>query len=275
MPTTDSRRKSVKALGQSPLTLTKWYFDCVAENGRVAIGDWASLAWRGLEVTWQSLALHSLDQPPANRSSLVPAPPPQVAAGEIRWGAPALGSAIEVEPRQAPIESRLIDDGTGVVEWRSEAPAARVSVEIDGAQRLEGAGCAERIRITVPPWRLPIRELRWGRWLDPAASRSVVWIDWRGGAMRTWAFVDGTRVPAVVSDRSVCSPGMSLMLGERRTLQSQALSEVVATIPPLQAAMPKSLLALRQTRWLTQGTLRVGNEAALAGSAIHEVVVFR
>ena len=61
-----------------------------------------------------------------------------------------------------------------------EAPAAEVSVSLRGFAPLRGTGYAERILITIPPWRLPIRELRWGRWIGEAASRSVVWIDWRG-----------------------------------------------------------------------------------------------
>ena len=61
----------------------------------------------------------------------------------------------------------------------------------------------------------------------------------------------------------------------RRTLEALAFSQIAATIPSLQAVVPQSLLALRQTRWCSNGTLQEGNAAALNGRAIHEVVVFR
>ena len=262
--------------GGAPFTLSKWYFDCVAPDGRVVIGYWASLAWRRLAFTWQNVVLYEAGKPPARRSSLVPAPPPDVSGDAIRWRAPALGCVIDVKSRQRPIEERLLDDSTGVVEWRAEAPAAVVSVELRGFTPVQGPGYAERILVTVPPWRLPIRELRWGRWIDAASSRSVVWIDWRGESPRTWVFVDGHVAPsAVVTDEGVSAGVLNVVVGERRTLEALSFSQIAATIPPLQAVVPKSLLALRQTRWCSNATLEEGHSAALSGRAIHEVVVFR
>jgi len=262
--------------GGAPFTLTKWYFDCVAPDGRVVIGYWASLAWRSLQFTWQNVVLYELNRPPTRRSSLVSAAPPDVAGDAITWRAPALGCVIDVKSRQRPIEERLLDDSTGVVEWRAEAPAAVVSVELRGFAPVQGSGYAERILITVPPWRLPIRELRWGRWIDESSSRCVVWIDWRDDRPRTWVFVDGVLAPsATVRDESVHAGAVNLMLGERRTLESLAFYEIAAKIPPLQAVVPKSFLALRQTRWCSNGTLQEGDAAQLTGRAIHEVVVFR
>ena len=262
--------------GGAPFTLTKWYFDCVGPNDRVVIGYWASLAWRSLAFTWQTVVLYETGQSPTRRSSLMPAQPPSVDGDTITWRAPALGCVIDVESRQRPIEKRLLDDGTGIVDWRAEAPAAIVSVELHGFAPVQGSGYAERIFITVPPWRLPIRELRWGRWLDATSSRSVVWIDWRGEYPRTWVFVDGNMAAsAVVTDEEVRAGNVKVVVGERRTLEALAFSQIAGSIPSLHAVVPKSLLALRQTRWCSNGTLQDGDAAALSGRAIHEVVVFR
>ena len=259
-----------------PFALTKWYFDCVAADGRAVIGYWASLAWRGVALTWQSVTLHEPGRPPFTRSSLASAPPPEATDGTIAWNAPTLACVARIESRQRPIDERLLDCETGVVEWRVEAPAAAVSFELQGIAPVRGAGYAERIFIGVPAWRLPIRELRWGRWLDAAAGRSVVWIDWRGESPRTWVFVDAVRVPgAVVTDEGVSADGMTLVLGERRTLQTRKFAEIAARIPPLRAMAPKSMLALEETKWCSAGTLRQRNAAAQAGCAIHELAVFR
>jgi hypothetical protein len=262
--------------GDAPFTLSKWYFDCVAPDGRVVIGYWASMAWRRLAFTWQNVVLYEEDGPPARRSSLITSPPPDVGVDGIRWHAPALDCTIDVKSRQHPIEERLLDDSTGVVEWRVEAPAAVVSVHMLGSPAVQGPGYAEHIRLTLPPWRLPIRELRWGRWLDAVPNRSVVWIDWRGESQRTWVFVDGKMAPsAVVTDESVSAGAVSVVLGERRTLEALSFSEIAATIPALHAVVPKSLLALRQSKWCSKGTFQEGNGVALNGQAIHEAVVFR
>lgn len=244
--------------------LTKWYFDCVDEEARAVIGYWASLSWRGVALTWQNVTLFEPGRAPVSRSSLAPATPPSATS----WRSEALGCAMDFEPALPPIEERLLADGRGVVEWRVEAPAARVSASMNGFAPLRGTGYAERILITIPPWRLPIRELRWGRWIDDGASRSVVWIDWRGKAPRTWVFVDGAAAsPAEVTDEKVRAGNVEVSLGERRTLEERSLDEIVSAIPGLRAVTPRSFLGLRQSRWCSHGPG--------AGHAIHEVVVFR
>jgi hypothetical protein len=261
---------------RTPFMLTKWYFDCVAADGRAVIGYWASLAWRGVALTWQNVTLYEADRPPISRSCVLPAPPPLMTGDAIRCDMPALDCRVHIESRQQPIEERLFDSDRGVVDWRAEAPAADVSFELRGFAPVRGAGYAERICISVPPWHLPIRELRWGRWLDRAANRSVVWIDWRGDLPRTWVFVDGIKAPAaVLTDESLCAGGVRVLLGEGRTLHARAFADIAAIIPPLQAVVPKSLLALRETKWCSAGTRRDKNAAAQSGHAIHEVVTFR
>ncbi len=260
---------------RAPFALTKWYFDCIAADGRVVIGYWASLAWRGLALTWQNVTLYEAGRPPVSRSSLVSASPPEVASDTTTWYAPALASVATVESRQRPIEERLLDCDAGIVEWRAEAPAAAVTFKLDGCAPVQGPGYAERIVISIPPWRLPIRELRWGRWIDSAANHSVVWIDWRGDSPRTWVFVDGNKARvAVVTDECISADGVKVVLSERRTLHARAFAEIAAAIPPLHAVVPKSLLALRETKWCSAGTLLEKNTTAQTGCAIHEVAVF-
>ena len=158
-------------------SLTKWYIDCVSADGRVAIGYWASLAWGPLALTWHSVVLHAPGSGPDHRSSLIAVAAPDVRGRTLTWRAPALQCTVRADSRQRPFEERLLDDEAGVVHWRVEAPAANVRVELGGASPISGPGYAERIVLTAPPWRLPIRELRWGRWIDAAGNRSVVWID--------------------------------------------------------------------------------------------------
>ena len=259
-----------------PFSLTKWYFDCVAADGRVVIAYWASLAWRGVAVTWQNLTLYEVGEAPLGRSSLASAPAPEVSDEGIVCRLSALGCVVTAASRQPPIEERLFatEEG-GVVDWRVEAPVAAARFDLEGLNSVQGAGYVERIFITVPPWRLPIRELRWGRWLDSEASRSVVWIEWRGAAPRTWVFADGARLDAAVTDEGVVADRVRVVLEGSRTLHERAFAEIAATIPPLKAIVPKSLLELRETKWCSGGRLLDGDGPGRSGYAIHEVAVFR
>jgi hypothetical protein len=161
------------------------------------------------------------------------------------------------------------------VDWRVEAPVAAARFELEGLDPVLGAGYVERIFMTVPPWRLPIRELRWGRWLDSEASRSVVWIEWRGAAPRTWVFADGCRLDAAVTDEGVVADGARVVLDTTRTLHERAFAEIARTIPPLEAIVPAPLLELRETKWCSSGRLVKAGTPGPSGHAVHEVAVFR
>lgn len=242
--------------------------------GRVVIGHWASFAWRGLGFSWQSVVLCEPEGPPRRRTSLARDPAPVRRDGAIEWNSPALECSIHAEPLLDSVALRLLDAPGGTVDWTCEAPAARVSVELARHPPIRGPGYAERLSMTIPPWRLPIRELRWGRWHDAEGARSIVWIDWRGPAPRTWVIADGRSVPdATVTDSGLSAGGLSLTLSGSRDLEARALDDVLRSIPPLQSMLPKALLALRERRWKSSGTLRSGATAPVTGEAIHELVV--
>jgi hypothetical protein len=269
----------------SPLatfSLTKWYLDCVDARGRAAIAYWTSLAWLRLNLTWQSVLVYEPEaagggsrRRSLQRSSRARGPAPRREGCAIAWAAPALGCAIAMEARLPPMAVRLLDSEGGAIDWHCEAPAADTQVRLDGRRPVTGQGYAERMILTLAPWRLPIDQLRWGRWIAADASRSVVWIDWQGELPRSWIFVDGQRQePAEVGGEGVAAGGTSLRLGGPQLLPARSLRELVAAIAPLAAVVPASLLGLRQTRWRSTGTLHGAGRAPLSGWAIHELVTF-
>ena len=258
-------------------SFTKWYLDCVeAEGRRSAIAYWASLAWHGLALTWHSVLLHEADRPPLQRTSLARVAAPRRRSGAIVWRAPAIGCELSARARQDSFAERLLDGETGAVDWHCEAPAAETSVEVSGHAPLHGPGYAERLVLTLAPWRLPIDQLRWGRWVAADASRSLVWIDWRGARPAIWIFVDGVRQPpGETTETGVAAGTASLQLDGRQVLPARSLRDLVGAVAPLRSRTPASLLGLRETKWRSAGTLLEPGEAPLTGWAVHELVTFR
>jgi len=255
--------------------LEKWYCDCVGADGSVAIGYWASLQWKGLALTWEQITVFPPEGAPRQRSALTGDAAPLVAGSLVRWDAPGIGVRYEAARTIQPLDELLLETEEGTVRWRVEAPAARVTLAQDGDVPFEGTGYVERLSMTVPPWALPLKELRWGRWISTDRSRSVVWIDWRGKAPKVWAYLDGQRLhEATVTDEGVRAPGVTLTLDPGRTLIAHALDEVVARIPPLRPLVPVSLLQLRQDTRLSVGRLSgEGASESVTGTAVHELVV--
>jgi hypothetical protein len=254
--------------------LTKWYLDCVDPAGRAAVAYWAALSWRGLSLLWQNVTRYDPGRTPVEHSSLARVGPPVRDGEMLTWHSEPLGCSVELRPRRPALEVRLLGDDRGAVDWRCETGGTDATFQV-GGERLTGRGYAERLVLTLPPWRIPIRELRWGRWIARDADRSVVWIDWRGSHPATWVLVDGALVPeATVSDAAVRAGDLALDLTEPRTLHERSLDRVVNAIAPLQGLLPASLLALRECKWLSAGECRSAAAAPLAGWAIHELVVF-
>ena len=264
------------SLAPGAFALTKWYLDCLSSDGRVAIGYWVKLRWRGMSLRWHALTLWENGQRTVERSSLSPSPMPSRTSEEICWNASALGCRVVAEGCRSAGVLRLFQTATGSVDWRCEAPMARLAIDVTGATPIHGMGYVERLDLTIPPWHLPIRELRWGRWIAADASHSIVWIDWRGEQPRSWALVDG--VPACapgVQDERVDLSTSALTLACDHTLASRALADILGPVPVLRAVLPRSVLALREVKWVSRGTWHRVGEGDTPGHALHERVVFR
>ncbi len=255
--------------------LTKWYLDSVDAGGRAAILYSTALRWGGASVGWHGVSICDPDRPVTHRASVKSMPLPERNSDGVSWRATPLGCAVNCRPTVSPFGQRLLDRADGVLEWRCEAPAARVDVTLTDAPPLSGIGYAECLSLTVLPWRLAIEDMRWGRWVSDDGARSLVWIDWTGPNPRTEAYLDGRPEPsAVVSDRHVQAGGERLTLAPRRQLFSRSLGSALAALGPLLKLLPASWRDLEDAKRICRGRLDGPGGRAADGWCIDEVVRF-
>ncbi len=253
---------------------TKWYLDCVGPDGEAAIAYWARLRWHGFGLAYSGLLHRAVDGRVEASSTLRPGPGPIAESGRINWSCGALDAEGEWRPRTAPYSAELWRNAEGRgVQWDCIAIAAKARVRA-GPGVIEGFGYAERIELTVVPWSLPIRELRWGRWIG--ANRSLVWIEWRGGHPLTLILLDGTPVPGVVEDHGVqVRDGLRLEISGRSVIRSGRLcATVLGSIPVLRSMVPDAILSTQEDKWISRGMLRDIGGIDEEGWAIHEIVRF-
>jgi hypothetical protein len=205
--------------------------------------------------------------------------PPRERDGAIAWSALGGRGAVRIAAAAPAIRTRLWDgegagasDG-GTVEWCCAAPVGAVTATVRGLPDFSGVGYAEHLAMSVPPWRLPIGRLRWGRWCDDAGGRSLVWIDWAGPPARRWAYLDGRPVEAHVGEAEVSGDGFSLALADRAVLEDRRFVDVARHVPGLTQVLPPSMRGMRETKWLSHGSLRLHRDRAIPGTVIHELVV--
>jgi hypothetical protein len=247
--------------------LQKWYLDCVGNDRRAFFGYSGTLSWAGASFSYASAVVVGETGPSVARASAIRSAAPREEDGLIRWAPRGIGVSGSWQPLAAPVSRRLLDAPAGRIDWDCRAPVARVRVALSDGTELSGVGYVERLAMTVVPWKLPIEELRWGRF--HAGSSFLLWIDWRGPKPLTLVVSNGVEERgAKVNDEGVTfADGTRLSLVSDRTLREGA-----ALPAALAALLPKKLQHWRETKWLSRGVLAVPGAHDVEGWAIHERV---
>lgn len=253
------------------LSLRKWYLDAIAEDGRAWIAYWATLRLGPLSLALSSVLESAPAQAPRTRTSIRGGEEPRERDGTIAWSLDALDLRGTWSREDPPAELELLNNANGSIRWRCAAPRARVEL-LTAGERVHAMGYAEVMDMTIAPWRLPIRELRWGRAVG--AGGSVVWIDWRGAHERTDVLVDGSPVAARVRDDAIEGDTFSLRLTRDRTLRDGAIgTTALAGVPGISSWAPAQFLTTHETKWISRAAFASGPRS-WSGWAIHEVVRF-
>lgn len=258
----------------SAFELSKWYADCVSEKGDAVILYHAELRLHGVALHYQSLLLKRPSCPARALYSLRPHPPPSVEGKFIKWQSTpwhARGSWSELG---AAHHELLFESDYGSLEWDCLAPRAVASIEIGSDEPCQGWGYVEHLRLTVPPSRLPIHRLRWGRFVN--ATDALVWIDWSGPYNKRVVILNGLHasVDGSIDDEVVsASEEATLRLDGKQVIREGKLGATAfSAFPRLSHLLPASVLNLQERKWLSSAVLRRPGSADSRGMAVHEVI---
>ncbi len=252
----------------------KWYLDCVTAAGAGMIGYAARIRLGPLAVPCSETLTWRADDPARHHHTVIGGRRPTAMSEEVIWR----NSALTVDGRWrrrglaiAPLV--LHAEAAGQVQWTCLCPAAQVAVTVDG-EPYAGAGYAERLVMTLPPGRLPLRELRWGRFISD--EQSCVWIQWRGAAERTWCFHNGQAAHATMSGlHDLAWNGHRLKLHPGALLRTGRVADTGRQHAGLlRWLLPATVRRLRETKWCSRGLLTDDHGREHAGWAIHEVALF-
>jgi len=246
--------------------LSKWYLDCVTDDGDASIAYVGSAGWGALRLHYSSL-LESAGQSVRTRHSLREELL-DVCDCSIKWNSNALGVEGEWRADAAAVRETVFESEAGRIEWRCVMPRARVRI---GGH--EGLGYAEHLSMTIAPWKLPIRTLRWGRF--GAASDWVVWIDWDGDYTKRIVYRNGNAVAArrVEDDHISFEDGSRLVMDRSLPIRQGALgTTVLSMIPGIRETFPARLMQVSESKWRSRARLERAGGEVVEGWAIHEVV---
>ncbi len=252
----------------TPFSLVKWYMDCVTDPGDAVILYCAELRWRGLHASYSSVL--SVDGRSMESHASMARYRLSSTEAQILVELPRLGVSGRWEASAAPFQHTVYEDASGSVLWNCVQPRASVHLRI-GDRELAGLGYAECLTVTLPPWRLPMRQLRWGRFVSP--EDSLAWIDWQGAYSTSFAVRNGVRCETLsVSDSEVALRGASLRMEESFPLRTGRVGDTILPgAPALGRMLPRGLFNIEEHKWRSRGILNAEDRSS-KGWVIHEVV---
>jgi len=255
--------------------LTKWYLDCVTENGETAIVYSADLCWKTLSLRYGSL-LTVLGGKIGSASAVHGISAPVIEGETISLSQPGLDIAGTWKALRTPIRRTVFENPRGSVDWNCLQPMSQVEIFLQNKTRLAGLGYAECLTLSLLPWRLPLTSLNWGRYISP--EDAIVWIEWLGPEPKGIVVHNGEEhVAASISESEVvfANSASRLALDRGLVLREGRLGDTVFPgISRLAGLLPRTMLSVHERKWRSRGEFH-RSTGQTAGWAIHEVVKWR
>jgi hypothetical protein len=200
---------------------------------------------------------------------------PEATENTITWESDALSCTGHWERKgQSLSKQELYKGNDGVVQWDVLFPLSEVHIERFGAAtNHQGFGYVETLELTIPPWRLPLNELIWGRFVSPELS--LVWVKWSGSHPIELVFCNGSKVekPSVSTDEVHWQTGTLKHINARTLREGPIIKTALKKIPGITSVFPRQILNLHETKWLSASEVIIHGKKYY-GWSIHELVKF-
>lgn len=259
--------------------LDKWFLDIVTEEGEAMVFYAAKLKWHGIEVPYTSWLHNDPVKGVSIRSRFRKVQMPEKSGSWITWKDPHYEVEGEWMALAAPLHARTYESEEGHLDWNCFQPRSEVKLKIQGKE-VKGLGYAEQLVLTAEPWKIPINDLRWGRY--GSKEDYMVWIEMRGEEQQQWLWYNGEKIENTqIEDAHIAIPekGIVLDLDQSVVLESekkvlQVVKDLIKFLPGINKSMPMQFLMAEEHKWLSRGVLKKGGQPASTGCAIHEWVNF-
>ena len=263
----------------SKFFLSKWFFDFTAETGEAMIFYSARLDY----YTWRADYTCWLNYDPISGTSEISrfdnVPVPFVKDGVITLNDPVSGVSGTWESMAPMVQSRIFQSGEGFVDWNCFQPLSSVKIKIHD-RNLAGRGYVEQTVLTIPPWKIRIRELKWGHFISE--EYNIVWIGLENREIQHWTWVNGEIIhECIIRNDVIIIPekGLELSLDMDVTLESEkkimsVIKKIFRYIPVFKRTIPGEFLMADERKWLSKSSLKIRDILLAKGMSIHEHVKF-
>jgi len=272
-------KKTKKPPGEK-FYLCKWFLDFIGENGDAMIFYAAKLKWHGWSVSYTSWLHYDGVSPVCFKSRFYDVQLPHEQNSKITWGDAKFGVSGTWESLANRIQTRIYSSEEGSLDWNCFQPASKVQLRINNTI-ITGRGYAEQLILTLPPWKIPMDELRWGQF--SSGKSFMVWIELREKEKLQWLWLNGRKIEkCIFEDDHITLPENDLVLNLDKGVLLESdkkvfslVQKMISYMPGIKNLIPINFLMADEFKWLSKGELLLKNQKISTGMAIHELVNFK
>jgi len=266
--------------GQGNFYLNKWFLDFIGNNGEAMIFYAAILQWNRWKVSYSSWLNFDPASGVSQKSRFRNVQMPDKNNNLITWADPKFEVSGIWQQKSPSVSTRLFESEEGYLDWTSHQPASNVTIKYK-ERSVEGRGYVEQLILTTPPWKIPMNELRWGRF--GSSENQLVWIEIKERINRHWLWHNGEKIEnCIIEDAQISMPQNNMILKLDKTIIlesenkiSSIAEKLIPYIPGLNKSIPLKYLMAKERKCLSNGTLFRHGEIVCNGMAIHEFVDFK
>lgn len=259
--------------------LEKWFLDLVTEAGETQIFYAAHLRWRAISLQYASWLWLFKSQKTGQKSRLRNVQLPILTNNSIKYSdAPYRVEGTWIA-NAGSIKALIFESDEGNIEWTCFQPSSTVYLKVNDTE-WKGLGYVEKIKIPFYPWKMPIQQLRWGRFVS--AKDYLVWIELKSETTKQWVWYNGEKMQkGILSDQEISIPEKHILLQFTDTtiIESEkkiynVVKKIFRFLPGFYKLIPTGFLMADENKWRSRGILKNKNTCT-EGWVIHELVNFK
>jgi len=251
--------------------LQKWYFDCINSKGEIFIGYAAKLQFGLIKLNYGSIIIVEKNGKHKQKQSFN--------FGKLKeknksleWLNDSLNVNGKWFGKSGGNKNILYEGKEGRIVWQCLKPNANVLINHAG-KTIEGLGYVEKLYMTLPPWKLPFNELRWGRFISTNQKKYFIWIDWKGKLCKSWVWSDSGFSKGDIKDNVIITKKQKLILKYSRPIRLGNLADsLFGNLRFLSNLFPRKLRKIEENKFLSRGQLFLKDRSKINGWSINELV---
>lgn len=160
--------------------------------------------------------------------------------------------------------------------WNCHHPAALTKLRCSGIE-YSSHGYCETLSLTIKPWKLPIDELRWGRFVSD--NYYITWVNWKGPHPLNLIYLNGAGYNDACFDNedevTFGGGSFNLSLGKRMVVTEGKLSGLISFAPWLKILFPGRILNVKEVKYKAFSDFAIKGEIISSGWSLYEDVLWK